>query len=108
MENLLNQKIEGLLSRTEKLEQNYHMLDKSIALSAHNQSKTMEIFEDVQRRLQLLEDDRYKREGYRNIFKSILDKSYFVIFLIIIFAILGLNNFVHDASHLMLKHFLGS
>lgn len=107
MEDLFKQQLDSLSHRTDKLEKGYYMLDKSIALSAQNQIKSMELFEDVEKRLKILEEEKNKREGYRNIFKSILDKSYFVIVLIIIFAVLGLNNFVKESSHIILKHFIG-
>lgn len=108
MENLLKQQLDTLSTRTEKLEQNYHSLDKTMAIAAQNQSRTMEILEDVQMRLKALEFEKNKREGLKYVFQSVIDKFPMILVLIIIFAVLGLNDFVHNSSHVFLKHLIGS
>lgn len=107
MENLLERQLETLSLRTDKLEQNYHSLDKTMAVAAQNQSRTLEILEDVQDRLKTLEFEKNKREGLKYVFQSVIDKFPMILILIIIFAVLGLNDFVHNSSHLFLKHLMG-
>ncbi len=107
MENLLERQLETLSSRTEKLEQNYHSLDKTMAIAAQNQIRTMELLEDVQSRLKNLEFEKSRREGLKYVFQSVIDKFPMILILIIIFAVLGLNDFVHNSSHMFLKHLLG-